>query len=215
MYGKIDRVDIARDGDKRYLRIIDYKSSNYDINLNDVAYGLQLQLLTYLDAVCRFEDIEPAAVLYFNLIEERLDKRKTIDEIEEDIKKNFRMKGLLVADVKLIRMMDKGLESGSSNVVPAYITTKEEISDAKSRVATREQFKALQKYIAKTIKDISKEIFSGNIDIKPFYRGGRTGCDLCNYRGICQFDKNKFCNSYNFMPSLKKEEAWDKIESEE
>ena len=180
-----------------------------------MAYGLQLQLLTYLDAVCKYEDVEPAAVLYFNLIEERIDKRKTVEEIEEDIKRNFKMKGLLVADVKLIKMMDKNLESGSSSVVPAYVTTKGEISDAKSRVATKEQFKALQKYIIKTIKDISKEIYSGNIDIKPFYRSGRTACDMCNYKGICQFDKNKFCNSYNFMPNLKKEEAWDKIESEE
>lgn len=180
-----------------------------------MAYGLQLQLLTYLDAVCKIEEIEPAAVLYFNLIEERLDKRKTLEEIEEDIKRNFRMNGLLVADIKLIKMMDKNLESGSSNLVPAYVTTKNEISDAKSRVATKEQFKALQKHITKAIKDISKEIFSGNIDIKPFYKGGKTGCDLCRYKGICQFDKNKFCNSYNYMPSLKKEEAWDIIESEE
>lgn len=176
---------------------------------------MQLQLLTYIDAVCKIEDIEPAAVLYFNLIEEKLDKRKTIEEIEEDIKRNFRMNGLLVADVKLIKMMDKNLKNGASSLVPAYITTKEEISDSKSRVATKEQFKALQKYITKTIKDISKEIYSGNIGIKPFYKGGRTGCDLCNYRAICQFDKNKFCNSYNYMPSLKKEEAWDIIESEE
>lgn len=119
--GKIDRIDIAKDEEGRYLRIIDYKSSNHSIRLNDVAYGLQLQLLTYLDAACKIEDLEPAAVLYFNLIEEKLDKRKTKEEIEEEIKKNFKMKGLLVADVKLIKMMDNSLESGYSNLVPAYI----------------------------------------------------------------------------------------------
>ena len=106
------------------MRIIDYKSSNYDINLDNVVYGLQLQLLTYLDAVCKIEDLEPAAVLYFSLIEEKLDKRKSVEEIEEDIKKNFRMNGLIAADVKLIKMMDKSLETGASNLVPAYITSK-------------------------------------------------------------------------------------------
>lgn len=110
MFGKIDRVDIAKDEEGRYLRIIDYKSSNHTINLNDALYGLQLQLLTYLDAVCKFEDAEAAAVLYFNLIEEKLDKRKTAEEIEEDIKKNFRMKGLVVSSVKLVKMQDKSLE---------------------------------------------------------------------------------------------------------
>jgi len=92
------------------------------IKLNDVAYGLQLQLLTYLDATCKIEDVEPAAVLYFNLIEEKLDKRKTKEEIEQEIKKNFKMKGLLVADVKLIKMMDKTLETGGSDIIPAYIS---------------------------------------------------------------------------------------------
>ncbi len=89
-----------------------------------MVYGLKLQLLTYLDAVTKLEDLEPAAVLYFNLIEEKLDKRKSVEEIEEDIKKNFRMNGLLTADVKLIRMMDKSLETGASSIVPAYITSK-------------------------------------------------------------------------------------------
>ena len=48
--GKIDRVDVATSekGDK-YIRIIDYKSSSKDLLLSDVYYGLQLQLLTYLD----------------------------------------------------------------------------------------------------------------------------------------------------------------------
>lgn len=46
--GKIDRVDIGKDSEGRYLRIIDYKSSNNYISINDVAYGLKLQLLTYL-----------------------------------------------------------------------------------------------------------------------------------------------------------------------
>ena len=212
--GKIDRVDIAKDEEGRYLRIIDYKSSNNYIQLNDVAYGLQLQLLTYLDAISKIEDVEPAAVLYFNLIEERLDKRKTKEEIEQEIKKNFKMKGLLVADVKLIKMMDKSLEDGSSDIVPAYISKDGKISEKKSSVASKEQFKLLQKYIIKTIKNISKEILSGNIDIKPYYKAKKTPCDFCTYKAICQFDRNNFCNSYNYIKNLTKDEVWEKIEKE-
>lgn len=212
--GKIDRVDIAKDEAGRYLRIIDYKSSSNNIRLNDVAYGLQLQLLTYLDAACKFEELEPAAVLYFNLIEERLDKRKTKEEIEQDIKKNFRMKGLLVADVKLIRMMDKSLDAGPSDIVPAYIKNDETISEQKSSVASKDEFKILQKYIIKTIKNISNEILKGNINIRPYYKNKMTPCDYCSYKAICQFDKNKFGNEYNYIPNLSKEELWEKFKSE-
>ncbi|MCI8620499.1 MAG: hypothetical protein HFJ50_01420 [Clostridia bacterium] len=122
MFGKIDRIDIAKDEEGRYLRIIDYKSSSNYIKLNDVLYGLQLQLLTYLDAVAKIEELEPTAVLYFSLIEEKLDKRKSKEEIEKDIKENFKMNGLVVSDVKLIKMMDKTLETGASSIIPAYIT---------------------------------------------------------------------------------------------
>ena len=46
----------------------------------------------------------------------------TKEEIEDEIRKNFKMKGLVAADVKLIKMMDKSLEVGTSNIIPAGIT---------------------------------------------------------------------------------------------
>ncbi len=153
-------MDIAKDEQGRYLRIIDYKSSENYIKLNDVAYGLQLQLLTYLDAISKIEDFEPVAVLYFNAVEEKLDKRKSPEEIEEDIKQNFRMKGLLVNDVKLIKMMDKSLETGSSSIVPATLKSDGTIYEQRTSGISREKFNVLQKYIIKTIKNISKEILS-------------------------------------------------------
>ena len=47
--GKIDRVDVAKTADNTYVRIIDYKSSVKDVDLNQVVSGIQIQLLTYLD----------------------------------------------------------------------------------------------------------------------------------------------------------------------
>lgn len=151
---------MAKDEDGKYLRIIDYKSSNNFIKLNDVYYGFQLQLLTYLDAVCNYENAKASAVLYFNMLEEKLDKRKTKEEIEKEIKRNFRMKGLLVSDVKLVKMMDKTLETGASDIVPAYIKSDGELSMQKSSAINKEQFEILQKHIIKIVKGISKEILS-------------------------------------------------------
>lgn len=144
----------------KYLRIIDYKSSDNFIKLNDIAYGIKLQLLTYLDAVCNYENAKAAAVLYFNMVTEKLDKRKTKEEIEEDIKRNFKMKGLIASDVKLVKMMDKSLDTGSSNIIPAYIKNDGSLSKQRSSSISSEQFKILQKYIIKEVKGISKEILS-------------------------------------------------------
>ena len=51
MEGRIDRVDILKEKDERYVKIIDYKSGSNDFSLSDVYYGFQIQLLVYLDAV--------------------------------------------------------------------------------------------------------------------------------------------------------------------
>ena len=121
--GKIDRVDIAKNEDGKFIRIIDYKSSIHNLDFSEVYGGLQLQLITYLDAMCKTDDFTPAGILYFNLLEDaiKLDKRIKEEEIEEKIRMQFKMKGLILADVKVVKMQDKNLEAGMSEIIPAYI----------------------------------------------------------------------------------------------
>ena len=76
--GKIDRIDIAKDENKNYVRIIDYKSSVKNLDFGDIYAGLQLQLITYLDAVCKIEDFVPAGILYFNLLEQIINSNKKL-----------------------------------------------------------------------------------------------------------------------------------------
>ena len=212
--GKIDRIDIAQNEDGKYIRIIDYKSSVKSIDLNSVMAGLQIQLLTYLDAVVKIEDMLPAGVLYFNLIDPivKASKRLTDDEIEEEIRKNFKMNGLILADVKTVKLMDRDLNKGASKVVPAYIDSSGSLSASRSNAITRKQFDNLQKYMYKLIKDISSEIMNGNIDIKPYYKNKKTPCEFCAYKSICNF-KNGFCNNkYNYIPEKDKQEILNEIE---
>ena len=48
--GRIDRIDLCEDGDRLYLKIIDYKTGKTKFDLTDIYYGLQLQLVVYMDA---------------------------------------------------------------------------------------------------------------------------------------------------------------------
>lgn len=212
--GKIDRIDLAKGKDENYIRIIDYKSSIKNIDLNEVVAGLQIQLLTYLDAVTKKqEDLIPAGVLYFNVIDTiiKADRNRTDEEIEQEIKKQFKMQGLILADVNVVRMMDKKLEKGASNIVPAYVDQNQNISEARSSVLTKEEFKTLQKHIDKVIKEIAGEIYSGEIGIRPYYnqKKKKTPCDYCEYKSICNFDTN--CNSYYYIPNKSKEQILEEI----
>lgn len=214
--GKIDRVDTADSENGKYLRIIDYKSSAKNIDLNEVYAGLQIQLLTYTDAICKEEDIMPAGIFYFSLLEQmvKAEKKMKDEEIEEMIRKNFRMKGLIIADVKIIKMNDNTLKSGSSKLVPAALTTSGTINEKWTNGVKSEEFKILQDYIYKTIKDIAREILSGNIDLKPYYKKGKTPCEYCEYKGICGFNPRQNNNNYRYIDQRTKDEILAKMQQE-
>lgn len=211
--GKIDRIDIGQNEDGKYLRIIDYKSSAKNIDLNDVYAGLQIQLLTYMDAVCKEEDLMPAGILYFSLLEQMIkaDKKITEEEIEEKIRSQFKMKGLILADIKIVKMHDKKLESGSSSLIPAYIDKSGNLSNSRTNGVTKEQFEILQNYIYKTIKQISKEILSGSIELKPYNKAGKTPCEYCSYKAICGFDTSLCGNNYNYIDKKSKDDIIEKM----
>ena len=218
--GKIDRVDIMKNPDGTYVRIIDYKSSVKNIDLNQVFYGLQLQLLTYLNETCKVEDFIPAGVLYFNLINPTIgtDKNLTDEEVEEKIRQEFKMKGLILADVNIIKKMDTNIENeprGISKIIPATIKKDGEISDKGNSAVTKEQFVYLQKYMEKIIKQISEEILQGNIEVKPYYNAStkKTPCEYCKYKSICRFDENTKNNEYKYISKLNKDAVLEMIKN--
>ncbi len=212
--GKIDRVDIAKTPDGKYIRIIDYKSSAKDINLNEVVAGLQIQLLTYLDAVCNIDDLIPAGALYFNLIDPSIKATKQLDDtkLQDEIRKQFKMKGLILADVDIVKKMDNTLEAGNSNIIPAYINKDGNLANRASTI-TRQQFENLQKYTNKIIKQISNEILTGDIGVKPYYKlnQGKTPCEYCKYKSICNFNTGICKKEYNYIGNESKEYILERI----
>ncbi|MCI8384608.1 MAG: hypothetical protein HFJ33_07125 [Clostridia bacterium] len=214
--GKIDRIDTAMGEDGKYLRIIDYKSSSKNIDLNEVYNGIQIQLLTYSDAICKEEDIMPAGIFYFSLLEQMIkaDKKITQEEIEEQIKKNFRMKGLILADVKIIQMNDNTLTSGTSKLVPASITASGTVNQKWTNGVDKEEFKILQEYIDFIIKQIAKEILSGKIDLKPYNKNGKTPCEYCEYKAICGFNTKQNNNEYNYINKKTKDDIIKKMKTD-
>ena len=202
--GKIDRVDIGKIDNNTYVRIIDYKSSVKKLDLTQVEAGLQIQLITYLDAIAEQEAFLPGGILYLGLIDsiKKADKNMTDEEIENDIKKSFKMQGIVLADIKVIKSMDNKLETGASDIIPVYLKGDGEISKSWSSVATNEEFKNLQKGVKDTIKKLSNEILKGNIEIKPYKYQQNTACDYCKYRTICMFDPTRKNNEYDYIGGI-------------
>lgn len=218
--GRIDRVDILEEEDEKYIKIIDYKSGNIDFSLSNLYYGLQIQLMVYLEALLRKENQEanarayPGGIFYFKIDDPMINTReKAVDKVEEDINKQLRMKGLVLKDINIIKKIDRDPGSYSS-IIPAGITQKGEISKISS-VLDKEDFGALLKHVKNLIKEIGQEIFKGNIKIEPFKQGQDTSCKYCKFTSICQFDSSFYENNYKYIKKLSDKEVLEKIKQDQ
>lgn len=220
LIGRIDRVDKLNLEGKDYYRIIDYKSGNKDFKLSDVYYGLQIQLLTYLDAILSNREINkkdpvlPGGVLYFKIDDPIIKGSRGLsdEEIEKEIMKALKMKGLLLADVDVIKEMDRKIE-GSSLIIPARINKGDTLG--KSSVGTEEQFKKLREHVKNNLVKTCEEMLSGDIQVKPFKGTKTDACSFCMYSAVCQFDDSFDGNGYKVINDKKDEEIWQLLDKEE
>lgn len=214
LIGRIDRVDTFKNQDKVYLRIIDYKSGNKSFSLSNIYHGLEVQLATYLDAIWESSiknnelPVLPGGMLYFKLDDPIIKSNRKIseEELELEIMKKLKMKGLLLADIKLIQDMDNTI-NGVSLIIPATIN-KGDVLGKNSSVATLEQFTLLRKHIRQLLKTLCTELIKGNISITPYKKGKDTSCQFCNFLPVCQFDTSMKEYSFRMVYEKSPDDIW-------
>ncbi len=213
--GRIDRVDVAEGEDGLLLRVIDYKSSQTDLKLHEVYYGLSLQMLTYLDVLVSSaeewlgESALPAGTLYFHVHNPLLQSSNGMssEQARQELLKRFKMKGLLLADREVIAKMDSSLEKGHSEILPVAIKADGGFYSSAS-VATPEQWKTLLTTVRHTIADIGTRITDGDVQIAPYRLGLETACAFCPYKPVCRFEESLEGSSYHVLNKPGKQEIW-------
>ncbi|CAM3437797.1 helicase-exonuclease AddAB subunit AddB [Marinicrinis lubricantis] len=221
LIGRIDRVDQAEGDGALLLRVIDYKSSSTSLQLQEVYYGLSLQLLTYLDVAITHAEkwlgkqAQPAGVLYFHVHNPLLQKERPMDEdkAKDELFKRYKMKGLVLSDLDIIQKMDKQLEKGYSDILPVGLKSDGDFYRSSS-VVSLQQWGQLRDYVRGQIKHTAEEILDGNVDIQPYQFGKKTPCGFCPYHAVCQFDPLYEHNDYRKLPALEQEEIWKRIAEE-
>ena len=210
--GKIDRSDIYTDeSGRKFIRVIDYKSGKREFRVDELYYGINLQLAVYLDSLTKQENGISAGMLYFRLFDPIVKTGGDISQEEANkiTVKEYKADGLLPADSIILEKMDRDIQSGSS-FLPVKFNTNGSIA-AYSRVATYEQFENMNKYLKKALKKLGEAMLSGKTDISPIRYNKDSPCTYCDYKAMCHFD-GALCNSYNRLPKLSEKEAWEKIE---
>lgn len=219
--GRIDRVDMAEGEQGLLLRVIDYKSSQTDLKLHEVYYGLSLQMLTYLDVLLSSAEAWlgqpalPAGTLYFHVHNPLLQSSNgmSAEQAQQELLKRFKMKGLLLADRDVIAKMDAQLEKGYSDIIPVAIKADGGFYSSAS-VATPEQWDTLLGSVRRTITEIGTRITDGDVQIAPYRLGLETACTFCPYKPVCRFEEALDGNAYHVLGKPGKNEIWQLLGQE-
>ncbi len=232
--GRIDRLDVSRGEDCVYVKIIDYKSGSTRFDLAAVYYGLQLQLVVYLDAVmelverkCPGMNVVPAGIFYYNIKDPLAERTpgQTDEDIEMQILKELRMNGLVNSDLEVISRLDRQIKTAcdlevisrldrqiktASDVIPVALKDGM-VQERYSSVASGKRFEVLRRFVRGQLKKDGCEILEGRIAVEPEKRGSQTACDYCPFHGVCGFDQRVAGYRFRRFPSVKPEEIWEKM----
>ncbi|MTI70016.1 MAG: helicase-exonuclease AddAB subunit AddB [Firmicutes bacterium] len=218
--GRIDRVDVLKKEDGNYIKVIDYKSGNKSFSLTEAYYGLQIQLLAYLDAVLKDKKLienpkYPAGVFYFKIDDPLVKDKDVSDDPEKEIFKKLKLDGVALKDKEIVKSLDNEIErERKSPVIPVQVKKNGDLSKRSSALDEKEM-KDMISHVRSVISDVGKELVKGNIRIDPCKLGTNDSCRYCDYKSICQFDTSFEDNSYRVLNKLKDKEVIERIKNKE
>lgn len=191
--GKIDRIDICEDGDKVYVKVIDYKTGAKEFDLSELYYGLQMQLAVYMKQAMALEEerhpgkqVIPSGIFYYRIKDPIVEKAADLTVVEKQILAALQLDGIVNADRQNIEHLDKGLQ-GKSAVIPVSVKKDQSLGSA-SKVVTEEQFERIFAYTDHVLEQAKIDMLAGEADAVPTVYNGRSGCDYCSFKNICGFD---------------------------
>jgi ATP-dependent helicase/nuclease subunit B len=223
LIGRIDRVDTCKQEDKLYVKIIDYKSGNRKFDLAALYYGLQLQLVVYMNAAVEVikkknkkekndARVIPAAMLYYHVSDPMTETDKgnpDISEIQAAILEELRMTGMVSDDEEVIQLLDKDFDTKSS-ILP--VAKKKDGSFTKtSSVLSDKDFETVSTYVNHKIKELGVSILEGDIGLNPYEQKDADACTYCDYKSVCGFDKKLGAKLVRHLEDMDQEDAMERI----
>ena len=198
LYGRIDRVDLYRNGGEAWCVVVDYKSSLKQLDNVLLAHGLQLQLLAYLNVVRRWpnpmsvfgsERVVPAGVFYVNLrgkydfLQNRDDALTDTDQAR---KLAYRHSGRF--DARALPALDARQDATQGDQFNYRRTREGRVHKGSTEAMNTREFVLLVDSVESHLKEMGNEVYAGNVQVSPFRKGNQVACDQCGYQGVCRID---------------------------
>lgn len=183
--GIIDKLKYKQVDDKYVVAIIDYKTGNPNLELNNIIYGIEMQLPIYIYLTrnhSKFNNIEVAGFYLQKILNNEIsaDKKNKYEDLK---RKNLLLQGYSNENTSILNYFDDSY-SDSSVVKSLKMTAKGFYSY--SKVLDDETINRLVGLTEEKIKKSASDILNAKFDINPKRIGyNNLGCEFCSFKDIC------------------------------
>lgn len=184
--GIVDRLDVYEQDGITYFRVMDYKTGVKKFALDDIYYGIGLQMLIYLYAVeqngSRFgQNRIPAGILYIPARRSSVNAKD--EDLEKELSKTMQMSGLVADTPAVIDAMDPG----HTGLYMPFSFKKDGTPAASNALADLAFFGKTRKKIEQLLADMGASLAKGDITCDPLDPSKTEGdaCHYCDYKAVC------------------------------
>lgn len=183
--GIIDKLVYKKYNDKTIVAIIDYKTGNPNTNLNNVIYGLDMQLPIYLylaKNTNKLTNVEVAGFYLQKILNNEINKdyKNSYLKLKEN---NLKLVGYSNNDIKILNEFDPTYND--STMIKSLKTTKNGFYTY-SKVISSDNINKITNIIDNKIKENANDITNCKFDINPKRQNNDLlGCKYCKFNDIC------------------------------
>lgn len=174
--GFVDKILYNKFNGKTVVAIIDYKTGNPNLNINNSIYGLEMQLPVYIYLIKNeIKDVKIGGFYLQKILNNITDKEKRLDSLK--------LQGYTNSDLDIIGKVDSSFND--SKVIKSLRTNSKGFY-AYSKIINDEEIDILNKVVETKIKEASIDILDSKFDINPKEMNNEViGCKFCKYKDIC------------------------------
>lgn len=178
--GFVDKIMLNSEED--VISIVDYKTGNPKLNLNNTIYGLDLQLPVYIYlAKNKFQNAKIAGFYLQKILNSEITKdfKHTYESLKEE---KLKLQGYSNQNLEILEQFDSGYYD--SKVIKGMKTNSKGISSKK--VLDDNKIEKLANITENKINEAIDNILEANFKVNPKKIGmDNVGCEFCQFKDIC------------------------------
>lgn len=183
--GTIDKIMTYKEVENTYYALVDYKTGGYDSSLNNMKYGLGMQLAVYLYLVekSRLFTNQQFAGFYFQKVLMGNISHNNKKDYQDILNDKLKLDGYSISDESILAKFDHNYTD--STIIKGMKMTSKGFSRY-TKLLNTEDVNNIVNYTEKKIEEVIDNILLAKFDINPKIIGDdNIACKNCTFRDLC------------------------------